>query len=559
MPLNGERQVSVPASPLGPKTVQVAIRFEFCAKLFRVKSGSRLVVHSAVRGQLADIQCEPKGALLSVRDVSHWSHTYLPRAGGADFADVDTIFGQRSRLDQFQAWASRTIVLGRDSGDTEVAIPLTFVKPSMPQLPKRLMCQETIPSATTHSPLHVPEGSVVVGTVRCGYGHHRIALALSSFSTAQSSALLYDFTAVSCAPPVDLLLKLNSSYSQFSRLASEDRTGVFDRLWNELLSSGDANASRSMRSFCERLKPLLLGLHPDTPIIAAHTFVAVTALLCGFNRVINLVFDNHAQYVHVVPPPAINLVQTPKCEQQLLAMGVPASHVRLVGHFVPKPLVDNAVEDSVARISRAKQGHPRRFLFSVGGAGGQRTFLSKMIHGLVRQSWDLPRGLHIMVNIGDHEFMRSDIFSALNQEGMPVAEHRGLASAHSFVEHDFSHRNITFTIFAALDTLEATSITDTLTRAADVLVTKPSELAFYPLPKLHIARIGDHEAQAAVRAQELGDGTSEVRNAAEAVRVAKALATDDARFIRMSEAVLKQARQGVYDGARRAFEAASSC
>jgi len=119
--------------------------------------------------------------------------------------------------------------------------------------------------------------------------------------------------------------------------------------------------------------------------------------------------------------------------------------------------------------------------------------------------------------------------------------------------------NITLTIFAASDTLEATSITDTLSRAADVLVTKPSELAFYPLPKLHIARIGDHEAQAAIRAHELGDGTSEVRNAADAVTLAKALATDDARFIRMSEAVLKQAQQGVYDGARRAFEAAASC
>jgi len=260
-----------------------------------------------------------------------------------------------------------------------------------------------------------------------------------------------------------------------------------------------------------------------------------------------------------VPPPAINLVQTPKCEQQLLAMGVPASHVRLVGHFVPKPLVDNAEEDSIARISRAEQGHPRRFLFSVGGAGGQRTFLSKMLQGLVSQSWDHPRGLHIMVNIGDHEFMRSDIFSALSQEGMHVAEHTGLASALSFVEQGFLPHNITLTIFAASDTLEATSITDTLSRAADVLVTKPSELAFYPLPKLHIARIGDHEAQAAIRAHELGDGTSEVRNAADAVTLAKALATDDARFIRMSEAVLKQAQQGVYDGARRAFEAAASC
>lgn len=35
---------------------------------------------------------------------------------------------------------------------------------------------------------------------------------------------------------------------------------------------------------------------------------------------------------------------------------------------------------------------------------------------------------------------------------------------------------------------------------ADILCCKPSELAFYPLPKLMIRRVGDHEAHSATRA-----------------------------------------------------------
>lgn len=35
---------------------------------------------------------------------------------------------------------------------------------------------------------------------------------------------------------------------------------------------------------------------------------------------------------------------------------------------------------------------------------------------------------------------------------------------------------------------------------ADILCCKPSELAFYPIPKLMIRRVGDHEAHSATRA-----------------------------------------------------------
>merc|ERR1719223_509008 len=74
------------------------------------------------------------------------------------------------------------------------------------------------------------------------------------------------------------------------------------------------------------------------------------------------------------------------------------------------------------------------------------------------------------------------------------------------------------TLFSYDDYFTAVATTDILSNVADVLACKPSELAFYPIPKLMIRRVGDHEAYSALRASELGDGTLEVREVPVAVR-----------------------------------------
>jgi hypothetical protein len=51
------------------------------------------------------------------------------------------------------------------------------------------------------------------------------------------------------------------------------------------------------------------------------------------------------------------------------------------------------------------------------------------------------------------------------------------------------------TLFAFKEYFPAVATTDVLSRVADVLCCKPSELAFYPVPKLMIRRVGDHEAR----------------------------------------------------------------
>lgn len=60
--------------------------------------------------------------------------------------------------------------------------------------------------------------------------------------------------------------------------------------------------------------------------------------------------------------------------------------------------------------------------------------------------------------------------------------------------HGFYHENI----------FEAVYCTNLLMRSCDVLVTKPSELAFYPVPKLFIKRVGGHENGVPFILQKLG-------------------------------------------------------
>jgi hypothetical protein len=49
---------------------------------------------------------------------------------------------------------------------------------------------------------------------------------------------------------------------------------------------------------------------------------------------------------------------------------------------------------------------------------------------------------------------------------------------------------------------EAVYSTNLLMRKCDVLITKPSELAYYPIPKIFMRHIGGHEVYGAIHGQE---------------------------------------------------------
>lgn len=112
--------------------------------------------------------------------------------------------------------------------------------------------------------------------------------------------------------------------------------------------------------------------------------------------------------------------------------------------------------------------------------------------------------------------------------------------------HAFWHENI----------FEAVYATNLLMRSADVLVTKPSELAFYPVPKLFIRRIGGHEQWGAIHSAEIGDGTLECRDIPHTLQMLDLFLEDASFLIDMCGNILVNKSIGMYDGARRAVEIA---
>ena len=93
--------------------------------------------------------------------------------------------------------------------------------------------------------------------------------------------------------------------------------------------------------------------------------------------------------------------------------------------------------------------------------------------------------------------------------------------------------------------------TNVLMRACDLLATKPSELAYYPVPKLMLKHIGGHEVWGAIRAHELGDGTAELESTPDVLREIDHIQADRDVVSRMCDAIERNDAAGVYNGAYR--------
>ena len=92
--------------------------------------------------------------------------------------------------------------------------------------------------------------------------------------------------------------------------------------------------------------------------------------------------------------------------------------------------------------------------------------------------------------------------------------------------------------------------------SCDVLVTKPSELAFYPVPKLFIRRVGKHEMWGAIHSAEVGDGTLECRDIPHTIQMLEIFLQDDTFLSDMCQNIVTNKKAGLYDGAYKVVELA---
>ena len=396
---------------------------------------------------------------------------------------------------------------------------------------------------------------LVVGTIRMGYGHYRMGRAAATWGVrAGRDVFVHDPLAIASLE-ASLLRASEWAYSAASRLSSE-LGGPVERAWGRLMKTGGRESQAASRRLGARLARLMDGLPRDWPVVCAHPWNAHLAVECGFTRVVNLVPDNFPQHFLVVPG-ALNLAQCEESRRALLALGVPAGRTDAVGHWVPAELAENATADGDARLERLKRGAPPRVLVSIGGAGGQGAFLERLLRAL---SEPLAEGrLRLLLNAGDHAAMLSRFERLWPELGLPPARLDGAAAVDDFVaRHPLAGPEPAGALVSAAGPLEAVAATDRLMRAADILITKPSELAFFPIPKLHIRRVGDHEAPGARYSAELGDGTPEQREPDDAAALLRRWLADPEELARLNEGVKAAARRGVYHGAEKAVARALS-
>jgi hypothetical protein len=312
--------------------------------------------------------------------------------------------------------------------------------------------------------------------------------------------------------------------------------------------------------------------------------VALAAVAAGMTNVINLVIDNHPQWFVVVPG-CLNLVQGPINYQSFLRMGVHPDSIQLAGHWIPRDLVMNIPEDCSKRITRAKAGFvdpvvdptgrspknyksaefpsqqtkPRRFLIPVGGAGAQRNFIVQFLRALA--PYVSSGYVQLFLNAGDHKHMHQAFEETLFELGFRPGSYLVVSTLEGVTEFqkrllEGQEPTTSITLFAFHEYFPAVATTDILSRVTDVLACKPSELAFYPVPKLMIRRVGDHEQYSALRAAELGDGTLEAREVEDAMNFVKCVVERPELLVSMNECILKNATAGIYDGCKNAVKIA---
>lgn len=403
---------------------------------------------------------------------------------------------------------------------------------------------------------------IVIGTIRMGFGHHRIAYAASSWAlesskTAKSNRKTYfhDFLNID-SPEANLIHETDQMYSKGSRIASE-LGGVAEYIWGAITNAGDEDSLRVTYQMAEHMLPLMLGLDKRSVIIASHSLVAAAAVAAGFRNVINLVIDNHAQWFVVVPG-ALNIVQGPTNYHNLLKMGVDAKFLKLGGHWCPQELVSTIPQACTRRMDRVAKNKPVRLLIPVGGAGAQKRFVMKLVRSL--SSFVRDNKVQLFLNAGDHKHMKKAFVETLADcqlEYNVVSDYKGMTS---FRDRLLSDPNKTepeknVTLFAYDEYFSAVATSDVLMTVADVLVCKPSEMAFYPIPKLMIRRVGDHEMYAALRASELGDGTLECREIDVCMTYVDLFSKGDL-LLSMNECIKKNYEAGIYDGCKTAVEIA---
>ncbi|MFT5879166.1 MAG: hypothetical protein ACI86X_000256 [Moritella sp.] len=476
---------------------------------------------------------------------------------------TSTIFGNKQSTSTVKkAQKAKTKYLKKFGDDSHASYPLTsFPNPVL----EPYLGVKNINISEQGDPLDTEKG-IIVGNIRMGYGHYRISMAIASAANHLGYTPYWlDLNAYQQTTGGKVINHLNNLYSLGSRLSQ--KYPLFNKLyWDKLNSEGFRKLSYNAmdQKVSELMAPVLNNLPKDLPFIATHAWPAQAAVHANMQNVINVIPDNWPMALHLSEG-AKHVVQTPSSYfgyRMLKGMDgtktlkpMPAGSIENVGHFIDHELLMDLEGDCQKRIDRLHNQAPRRILLTIGGAGAQFEIYKAIIIYLLPLI--VQKKVCLLINVGDYKNVWLDLISALpDLKEMAHLYDDDWSGIQSFTNSAMKTNVEGVYAFHNKEIFSAVYTTNLLMRITDVMVTKPSELSFYPVPKLLIKRVGGHEAYGALRAAEIGDGTIEFENTSSAIQMLKLMIDETDIIEMMCSNIIKAKNAGVYDGAYRTVQLA---
>ncbi len=411
------------------------------------------------------------------------------------------------------------------------------------------------------------EKGIIIGNIRMGFGHYRISMAIASAAHAMGYVpYWFDLHSYSETTGGKVIKHLNELYSMGSRWSQ--KYPLFNKFyWEPLNSEGFKKLSYNAmdQKVSELMTPIFNEIDKSMPFIATHVWPAQAAVHAGVKTVVNVIPDNWPMALHLAEG-SIHTVQTSSSylgyrtlhnmEKNTILKPIPNDQLFNVGHYIDHELVVNLDEDCKKRLARIHNKESKRVLLTVGGAGAQKEIFTEIIKTLLPKVTN--HEVTLLINVGDHlavweslckdiPYLKTNAETYLNEwdktcEFAETLIDRNMQGIHAFYNED---------IFAAVYS------SNLLMRSTDILITKPSELAFYPVPKLMIKRVGGHEAWGAVRAAEVGDGTIECETIKMTIQMLELMLDEDDILTELCHNIIKANKIGIYNGAYKVVELAT--
>lgn len=407
------------------------------------------------------------------------------------------------------------------------------------------------------------DNALIVGNIRMGFGHYRISIAMASCAKALGYKPYWLDLASFDATGSKMIREQNDMYSLASRISQKSR--LFNKLvWEPLNSEGfkkiTYNAKDQKNS--ELLVPIFKNIRKDIPYIATHVWPSQAAVHAGMTNVVNAIPDNWPMGLHLSEG-AVHTVQTPFAYLGYKTLdgfaknplkGIPESELKEVGAYVDHELLVDLEEDNRRRKARVAEGKPMRILMTVGGAGaGFDMFLAMVKHLL---PYVKENKVALFINFGDHLTVYEKLSKKLGKiECKQYFNEYGKLRELAKEIYDGDASGI-YAIYNE-NIFEAVYSTNLLMPCTDLLVTKPSELAYYPIPKVFMKHIGGHEVYGAIYGSEMGDATAEKPDKKSINAMLDKLLSDKEILPHMCDRIDELKAQGYYDGGYRCVELAA--